>query len=129
MKAMTSSGRISFDARSTLQCAEGPVTYFSLRKLAQARVTDLDRLPFSIRVLLENLLRNEDGRVITAEHVETIARWTPGIPSRHEVPFMPARVLLQDFTGVPCVVDLAAMRAASQRLPARCTRRHSHWRT
>jgi aconitate hydratase len=113
---MTVDGRDSFDARAKLDCGEGPVTYFRLRKLTEDGVADVDRLPFSIRVLLENLLRHEDGRTVTREHVEAMARWEPQAPGRHEVPFMPARVLLQDFTGVPAVADLAAMRDAMQRL-------------
>lgn len=71
-----------------------------------------DRLPYSIRVLLENLLRKEDGRFVKPEHIESLARWHPVNPSPGEIPYLPARVLLQDFTGVPVVVDLAAMREA-----------------
>jgi aconitate hydratase A / 2-methylisocitrate dehydratase len=74
------------------------------------------RLPFSLRVLLENLLRREDGRSVTREHVAAVLDWDPGKQPEREVPFMPARVILQDFTGVPCVVDLAAMRDAMQRM-------------
>ena len=74
------------------------------------------RLPFSLRVLLENLLRREDGRSVTRDHVEALLAWDPARQPEREIPFMPARVILQDFTGVPCVVDLAAMRDAMQRL-------------
>jgi aconitate hydratase len=74
---------------------------------------DLSRLPFSIKILLENLLRNEDGQTVKAEDIEAVARWN-GQPGEREISFMPARVLLQDFTGVPVVVDLAAMRDALQ---------------
>src|SRR5690349_2123389 len=70
------------------------------------------RLPFSLRVLLENLLRREDGRSVTRDHVESVLAWNPTRPPEREIPFMPARVILQDFTGVPCVADLAAMRDA-----------------
>jgi len=80
------------------------------------------RLPGSLKVLLENLLRREDGRTVTREHVEALLAWDPRRPSTREIPFMPARVLLQDFTGVPAVVDLAAMRDAVRRMggdPAR----------
>src|SRR5205823_5103505 len=70
------------------------------------------RLPFSLKILLENLLRGEDGRRVTREHIEALLAWEPTQPSEREIPFMPARVLLQDFTGVPAVVDLAAMRDA-----------------
>ena len=79
---------------------------------ARWRSRDLDRLPYALRILLENLLRREDGEVVTAGDVEALATWDPqAVPSR-EIAFMPARVLLQDFTGVPAVVDLAAMRDA-----------------
>ena len=76
------------------------------------RGLDVGRLPFSLRVLLENLLRREDGRIVGADHIEAVARWRPGSPPSDEIAFMPARVLLQDFTGVPAVADLAAMRDA-----------------
>jgi aconitate hydratase A / 2-methylisocitrate dehydratase len=74
------------------------------------------RLPVSLRVLLENLLRREDGRSVTCDHVEAVLAWDPKKQPEREIPFMPARVILQDFTGVPCVVDLAAMRDAMQRM-------------
>ncbi len=76
----------------------------------------VSRLPYSLRVLLENLLRREDGTVVSAEHIETLARWRPGDEPSAEIAFMPARVLLQDFTGVPAVVDLAALRDAMREL-------------
>ena len=106
----------SFGTRSELASPVGPVTYYSLEKLADAGFDGIDRLPFSIRILLENLLRNEDSVLIAKSDVENLARWSPDSTQRHEVPFMPARVLLQDFTGVPSVVDLAAMREAANRL-------------
>jgi aconitate hydratase len=84
----------------------------SLAALAAAGFSDLPRLPFSIRVLLENVLRHEDGRVVRREDVEALARWAPRAAASREIQFTPARVLLQDFTGVPAVVDLAAMRDA-----------------
>ncbi len=80
------------------------------------------QLPFCLKVLLENLLRNEDGRLVTAAHVEALARWDPAAEPSQEIAFTPARVLMQDFTGVPCLVDLAAMREAMAALggdPAR----------
>src|SRR4249920_454022 len=73
---------------------------------------DLARLPITIKILLENLLRNAGGPMVRAEDVETLLAWKPGQPAEAEIPFMPARVLLQDFTGVPAVVDLAVMRDA-----------------
>jgi aconitate hydratase len=76
------------------------------------------RLPFSLKVLLENLVRREDGRQVTREHIESVLAWDAKRTPEREIPFMPARVLLQDFTGVPAVVDLAAMRDAVRRLGA-----------
>ncbi|HNJ59477.1 MAG TPA: aconitase family protein, partial [Chitinophagaceae bacterium] len=70
----------------------------------------VEHLPFSIRILLENVLRNYDGFSITNEHVETLLNWTPN-PTDKEIPFKPARILMQDFTGVPAVVDMASLRA------------------
>jgi aconitate hydratase len=84
--------------------------------LAQRGVASLDRLPFSIRVLLENTLRHCGRGVVTEAHVERLAAWSAATAGRGEVPYMPARVVLQDFTGVPCVVDLAAMRDAMARM-------------
>jgi aconitate hydratase len=111
-----------FGARATLRLDGGSATYYSLRALQRQGLTDLDRLPFSIRVPLENALRHA-GRGFAAEaHVRELAGWRPSAKSRGEIPFMPARVVLQDFTGVPCVVDLAAMRDAMARMhgdPAR----------
>jgi aconitate hydratase A / 2-methylisocitrate dehydratase len=80
------------------------------------------RLPVSLRILLENLLRREDGHSVTRDHVEAVLGWDPKKQPEHEIPFMPARVILQDFTGVPCVVDLAAMRDAMQRMGGDPTR-------
>ena len=76
------------------------------------RIDGADRLPYSLKVMLENLLRNEDGRLVTADQVDALARWRPDAEHGREVAFTPARVLMQDFTGVPCVVDLVAMRDA-----------------
>ena len=103
-------------ARRTHAGPGGAVAYYSLRAIEE-RGIDLSRLPYSVKVLLENLLRNVDGVNVTEEDVLALARWNPadGAPTR-VFPFMPARVVLQDFTGVPAVVDLAAMRAAVARL-------------
>jgi aconitate hydratase len=76
----------------------------------------VSKLPFSMRILLENLLRTEDGLNIKSTDIEAILKWDPKSKSEHEISFMPARVVLQDFTGVPCVVDLAAMRDAIVKL-------------
>ena len=109
--------RDSFKTRRTLSVGDEKYSYFSLPAFAKATGAKLERLPFSIRVLVENLLRNEDGVAIRAEDVEAIASWDGG-GGDGEVPYMPARVLLQDFTGVPAIVDLAAMRDAVKRLSA-----------
>jgi aconitate hydratase len=83
---------------------------------ALAGIADLARLPYSLKILLENLLRHEDGVAVTPAHIEALARWNPAAEPDTEIAFMPARVVLQDFTGVPCVVDLAAMRDAVVKL-------------
>ena len=115
-----------FGARATLTTAQGTtVAYYRLTALADAGLTDLDRLPFTIRVLLENVLRHAGGEFVQPAHVEALARWTPvpaGVVDDVELPFLPSRVVLQDFTGVPAVVDLAAMRAAVARLGGDVTR-------
>ena len=90
---------------------------YRLPELARQGLADLDRLPFSIRVLLENALRHAGRGFVSEAHVRELAGWSPDRrPAAGEVPFMPARVVLQDFTGVPCVVDLAAMRDAMARM-------------
>ena len=106
----------SFGTKSTLNTSDGQVNYFSLSKLADSGFSGIDRLPFSIKILLENLVRNEDGNIITTIDIENMAGWKADAPVYHEVPFMPARILLQDFTGVPSLVDMAGMREAAKRL-------------
>ncbi|HEV2655618.1 MAG TPA: aconitate hydratase AcnA, partial [Ktedonobacteraceae bacterium] len=103
-----------FGARATLEGAYGAVTYYRLNALEQHGVQGLDRLPFTVKIILENMLRNVDGELVTEDDVRSLTRWTPGQSAKNETeyPFMPARVLLQDFTGVPAVADLAAMRSA-----------------
>ncbi|HNC74402.1 MAG TPA: aconitase family protein, partial [Elusimicrobiota bacterium] len=88
--------------------------YFRLPTLEEKGVANVSRLPYSIRILLENALRNEDGRLVTRKDVETLLHWVPKNLPEKEIPFIAARVLLQDFTGVPVVVDLAAMRDAAR---------------
>jgi aconitate hydratase len=100
----------SFDARADLEV--GGKTYEIFRLDALQSKFDVARLPFSLKVLLENLLRNEDGESVTAEDIEALARWDANAEPTQEIAFTPARVILQDFTGVPAVVDLAAMRDA-----------------
>jgi aconitate hydratase A / 2-methylisocitrate dehydratase len=107
----------SFGALDTLDAGQGPVSYYRLRALEREGLTgDLDRLPFSIKVLLESVLRNVDGELVTETDVRRLAAWNAAHPAEVELPFMPARVILQDFTGVPAVVDLASMRTAVKRL-------------
>src|SRR3954470_18318988 len=101
----------TFGARSTLKVGGRTYEIFRLSALARAGI-DVSRLPYSLRILLEDLLRTEDGVTVTREDIEALARWSPSHPSSREIAFTPARVLLQDFTGVPAVVDLAAMRDA-----------------
>ncbi len=102
----------SFDAADTLNVGNRSYAYFRLDAVEKAGLTKLARLPYSLKILLENLLRFEDGRSVTRTDIEALARWNPKEQSEKEIAFRPARVLLQDFTGVPCVVDLAAMRDA-----------------
>jgi len=101
----------SFGSASTLTVGGNPYRYYSLQSLEERRIGNISRIPYSIKILLENLLRCEDGRTVKASDIEYVAKWQIGGPVR-EINFRPARVLLQDFTGVPCVVDLAAMRDA-----------------
>ncbi len=109
----------AFGARATLDTGSGRATIYRLDALEKAGVAPgLDRLPFSIKVLLEAVLRSVDGELVTAEDVKNLGAWNAAAPKDVELPFMPARVILQDFTGVPAVVDLASMRAAVKRLGA-----------
>ncbi|MDP9478494.1 MAG: aconitase family protein, partial [Actinomycetota bacterium] len=99
-----------FGARKTLATGSGEVAYYSLKDLDEGVSGDVFSLPFSIRVLLEALLRNCGGKFVAKEDVEALANWPESIGG--ELPYLPARVVMQDFTGVPAVVDLAAMRSA-----------------
>ncbi len=101
-----------FGAKATLDTGSGQATIYRLDRLEAAGVAQMSKLPFSIRVLLENLLRNVDGYLVTEDDVRLLASWKPGPLPVKEIPFLPSRVVLQDFTGVPCVADLAAMRSA-----------------
>ncbi|SHJ95530.1 aconitate hydratase [Pseudonocardia thermophila] len=103
----TNSGRDSFGAKGTLQVGGTEHEIFRL-----SAVDGAERLPFSLKVLLENLLRTEDGANVTADHIRALAGWDPAAEPDTEIQFTPARVVMQDFTGVPCVVDLATMREA-----------------
>ena len=107
-----------FGARTKLQGVAGDVIYYRLDALTERGITGLERLPFTVKIVLENLLRHVGGGLVNEDEVHALARWTPGQAAQSEVeyPFMPARVLLQDFTGVPAVADLAAMRSAVARM-------------
>jgi aconitate hydratase len=106
-----------FGARETLKTPDGDFGMYRLSTLEKAGLAPgLSSQPFSIRILLEALLRNVDGFAVTENDVKTFAKWNAKAPAQVEIPFKPARVVLQDFTGVPCLVDIAAMRAAMQRL-------------
>ncbi|RLS53571.1 MAG: aconitate hydratase AcnA [Planctomycetota bacterium] len=106
----------AFGSRSTLKTSSGDYSIFRLQKLAEAGLKGIDALPYSIRVLLEACLRNVDGFIVNEEHVAEVAGWNAAKPKEVEIPFMPGRVVLQDFTGVPAVVDLAALREAMVRM-------------
>jgi aconitate hydratase len=112
----------SFSARKTLEVGSSTYTIFRLDALRQLSRGNVDQLPFSLKILLENLLRGEDNAFVKRADIETLAHWNVTQPVEKEIAFRTSRVLLQDFTGVPCVVDLAAMRDAIVKLggdPAR----------
>ncbi|MBI4479303.1 MAG: aconitate hydratase AcnA [Acidobacteria bacterium] len=106
----------SFGSRGRLQVGQDSVGLFRLEALEKAGVGNMSRLPFCLKILLENLLRHEDGRFVKPADIEKLANWNPQSKEQNEIAFMPARVLLQDFTGVPAVADLAAMRDAIARM-------------
>src|SRR4051812_31013450 len=101
----------SFGARADLEVGG---TSYEIHRLDS--VEGSARLPYSLKVLLENLLRTEDGAIVTAEQIQALTSWDPSAEPDTEIQFTPARVLMQDFTGVPCIVDLAAMREAMAEL-------------
>ncbi|MBX2821022.1 MAG: aconitate hydratase AcnA [Rhodothermaceae bacterium] len=105
-----------FGAKATFDTGSGSAYIYRLDQLVKAGFTGINKLPFSIKVMLESVLRECDGFLVTKEDVERLANYNPKAPAKEEIPFKPARVLLQDFTGVPAVVDLAAMRSAMARL-------------
>ena len=108
---MSNDSHDSFNTRQTLDVAGTAYEYFSLQTLAEKR-SEVGRLPLTLKILLENLLRNEDGDTVTEKDINAVVDWLDQRTSEHEIAFRPARVLMQDFTGVPAVVDLAAMRDA-----------------
>ena len=101
----------SFGARAILVSNGSRFTIYNLRVLEEAGLTKLDRLPFSIRILLESLLRRADGPRVSEEDVKSLANWKPRAEVRPSIAFQPERVVMHDFTGVPAIVDLAAMRS------------------
>ncbi len=109
---MSGSGHDQLKARRTLEVGARRYDYYALDAIAQAGLGDIARLPYSLKVLLENLLRHENGRAVTVDDIKATVAWLDTRSSTHEIAFHPARTLLQDFTGVPAVVDLAAMRQA-----------------
>src|SRR6516165_2824003 len=107
----------SLNTRRQLSVGDKTYSYYSLAAAEEAGLTGISRLPVSIKVLLENLLRNEDGGSVTEDDLKAIGAWVENKgATQHEISFRPARVLMQDFTGVPAVVDLAAMRDALAKL-------------
>ncbi|MCR9178278.1 MAG: aconitase family protein, partial [Alphaproteobacteria bacterium] len=108
-------GLDSFKTKSTVTAAGKTFTYYSVKSLEAAH-PDVARLPYSLKVLLENLLRYEDGITVTKQDIEVLANWAKTGGVNREIAYRPARVLMQDFTGVPAVVDLAAMRDAMKEL-------------
>src|SRR5215210_8661267 len=112
---MTSVGQDSLKTRTTLQSGGKTYHYYCLQKAATL-LGDVSRLPFSMKVLLENLLRFEDGKTVTRDDLQSMVDWQKDRTISREIQYRPARVLMQDFTGVPAVVDLAAMRDAMKQL-------------
>src|SRR5438445_2178314 len=106
----------SFKCRKTLKVGGKSYVYYSLPAAEKNGLKGISKLPYSMKVLLENLLRNEDGRTVKKEDIVAVGKWLKKRALEHEIAFRPARVLMQDFTGVPAVVDLAAMRNAMQKL-------------
>ncbi|MGH9727733.1 MAG: aconitate hydratase AcnA [Candidatus Acidiferrales bacterium] len=106
----------SFNTRSTLKAGSESFEIYRLEPLERSGAGKISRLPFSMKILLENLLRQEDGQFVHADDIRAVANWQPTVEPSKEISFLPARVLLQDFTGVPAIVDLAAMRQAMSKL-------------
>ena len=119
---MTDTRQDPFGVRDSFESSDGPVGIYRILRLEEQGVGQVSSLPYSIRVLLEAVVRNCDGFVVTEEDVKNLANWKAASPAKVEIPFKPARVVLQDFTGVPAVVDLAAMRSAMQRLGGDATK-------
>ena len=97
--------------RDQLRVGNETYEYYDIRRYAEAEGIDISRLPFSLKILLENLLRNHESPAVSPEDSRAVAAWKPGTSAARDIAYHPARVIMQDFTGVPAVVDLAAMRA------------------
>lgn len=106
----------SLETKQSLQVDDKVYQYFSLKKIESIHGKEIQRLPYSLKVLMENLLRYEDGKTVTTRDIKALAKWVETKTSQHEIAFRPSRVLMQDFTGVPAVVDLAAMRTALEKM-------------
>ncbi|STX50781.1 Aconitate hydratase [Legionella busanensis] len=115
-------GHDSLSTQSQLQVNDKTYYYFSLKKAEASHFPGINRLPYSLKVLLENLLRFEDNNTVTKDDIKALAHWINTKTSQHEIAYRPARVLMQDFTGVPAVVDLAAMRSALQKIGGDATK-------
>src|SRR5487761_305327 len=113
---MSAASKNSFNTRSTLKVGSESFEIYRLEPLERSGAGKISSLPFSMKILLENLLRQEDGQFVHADDIRALANWQPNTEPSKEISFLPARVLLQDFTGVPAVVDLAAMREAMRKL-------------
>ncbi|WNJ99734.1 aconitate hydratase AcnA [Thalassospiraceae bacterium LMO-JJ14] len=109
---MSITGKDSLGTRRTLEVGGKSYDYFSLEAAQAAGIGDISRLPYSLKVVLENLVRRENGRTVTTDDIKAVGKWLDTRTSDHEIAYLPARVLMQDFTGVPAVVDLASMRDA-----------------
>src|SRR5688572_28558629 len=114
--SMNDGGRSPFGARETFSTASGTAIYYSLPRLEREGVGPVSRLPVSLRIVLESLVRNVDGRRVRERDVVELANWKPNAERTAEIPFVVARIVLQDFTGVPLLVDLTAMRSAVERM-------------
>ena len=110
-----SSENTSIKVKETLNTERGSVKIYNLKKLKDLGLGDVNNLPYSLRILLENVIRNYDGRIVTEEHIKALAKWVPNSRDVKEIPYIPSRVLMQDFTGVPAVVDFASLRSAMER--------------
>ena len=109
-------GQDSLKTKESLQVDDKTYHYFSLKKLEQSHGSDIQRLPYTLKILLENLLRFEDGKTVTTHDIKALETWLKTQTSQHEIAYRPSRVLMQDFTGVPSIVDLAAMRTALEKM-------------